>query len=324
MTRKAWILLICAAFTAAACTPQGTPAPTSTPAPSATPTATATPVPILPETLDWHIQFASDQDIELFRCQVLEGVDVGTRNLMEPVSARLTAVIVTPQMLDEAIRIFQRTNPALVASLKELRENLSQVIVLLQMSLLTDRSLYEPYAMLIPRSGEPIRTLNSLSELRFGFGATGGSRDLLVLHVGDLMLAPTVSITSLELEPEQPYIFTFESDSLNPQALFSNEIRLSARMEMLVPFVIDTCETDHYRNFDLSFSMVDGDSLLLPQLFGANSGAALSQEEIDRFRLLLLSSVLPRLTALETPQSSPTATLPPTQAPALPTTASTP
>ncbi|MGJ3237718.1 MAG: hypothetical protein ACFE0Q_03330 [Anaerolineae bacterium] len=300
--RRLWIITLLIGVLVA-CTPT-TPEPTRIPLPTVMPTATAT-LPAMPDVLDWHVRFSSNQDTELFRCRILPNIDMPPQDLIDPLSVRVSAVWVTPQMLDEIERIYSVIGADALTSIEFLRENPQQQLVLMRIDFAETRDVNAPFRMLLPAQGTRARVLNTLSEIRFRFGDRNFSDSLLWLQVGEDRLLPQVAIDALEAEAGVVYPFFFALDAST--ASDARPIELVANLELIVPFILDTCELDHYQTFNLTFNQLEGDSLLMSQTLGDDPMSQLADELVSNFRIELLADAIPNVTAL-LPTSTPTIT----------------
>jgi hypothetical protein len=286
--RLSFLLIIIALFVASCQQAPEISTPTVTP--------TLTPIPANPDVLNWHLQFSAANQVQLFRCSVLESINSGTVTLMNPVNVQLSVVPVTPQILEESERILGHSTPDTVSDIASLLEN--QLIVLVRLDFVTERELYEPYAML--RGNTDDTTLYSLSEIRFEFNNEEFTDNRIILQINDMTYQPSMLIADeLQVGAIYPVLFDVGTDSLS--TLVSSDLALSVDVGMLVPFKIDTCQTGNYQNFTLHPRIVSGAAHELPALYGS-PGNTIPETIVDEFRLALLADVLPTLgnTSIET------------------------
>ena len=299
-------IYICILFSimVAGCQAQ-TPPPTSTPSPGPDPSV-----------LDWHIQFSSNQDTHVFRCILLEDLAASPVSLMEPVGVSLTAVLVTPQMLQEAQRIIFEANPD-TSKLQSFLDDSRIVIVLLMLDFPSTERVDEPFNMFLSTSdgGTPsAQTMFSLREIKFLFENETMTDDAVTLHIGEDHVTP-LDHNNLqeELEIGRIYPIFFSLPEKSMEDLSRMPVQIDVDLEMLVPFV-EPCGTGHFQEFVLSPRVISGDARILPSLYGT-AIESLPKHIVDDFRLALLSNILPYIpgmisipTATPSPKATTTST----------------
>lgn len=279
--------------------------------PSATPTLipTSTPSPTVEtpdlEALDWHIGSSMSRDVELFRCSIIQNLDGTTANLIAPLNVILTGVFVTPQIYQQAGNIFQYVTTVENNPIDLVRENSDIMLFLLRFDFEEGNDLDQPFEMYQLSTTDNELRLNSLREIRFLFGDASLSDEVLLLKVGSQTFSAQQDTLRFEAEPGRIYAFTFDTSEISVEGRHGPT--LIARVELLVPFPLDTCETDHYGEFQLEFTSIPGDSNLIFDLFGTEELSPIGDDLVRDFRTNLMGRILPNIEVI-VPTSTPTLT----------------
>lgn len=268
------------------------------PTPTLSPMPSPTSPPLQSSDLDWHIAFSSASQSLTYKCEVPDpnGGEVFIP-LLRPQQVRLTATLLTPQLLSIATNLLRQTNAEFVGDLQKNLASSQHTYILIQTDFVGVNDL----------SGE--RDLSPQHDILISLEAVefAPSEETIPLLVSQSNMKTTVEEQSFTASKQierfiarQPQLieFSLSNSEVNNAMTDSNGLlTLEIKLEMFPNFINEEAVcigNGRIQNFSIPLRIMNADAKLMIRNFG-DIVSSLSNEEIATIRLNLLTNILPMI-----------------------------
>ncbi len=242
-----------------------------------------------PAILDWHLQFASDAETALFRCEQVTSLD-NTRVLFAPLSVTAQATLITPQILDQAKQILQATDPTFAKAIQPSMNNPTRIMVLFSLHFESERAIHEPFEISPTVYPSELHTLNEI-EFQFGELDTPPQTNLQLRWNGSGLMV-TDSGFPEAMQVNTVYLLTFNlPPATSPETTVERMALLTFSLSMTSPLPYDFCDDGNTHSFTLEMPIVSGDPTSMVDNYGPLTNRVKS-DQTEALRFAVLTSVV--------------------------------